>query len=253
MDDLVFILTRHVNTRRNNDLWKLCVINIRKIYKSVKIIIIDDNSNEELLDVFDNEEYMGNVEIINSEFKGAGEFLPYYYFHKFKYAKNAVIIHDSMFIKQKFDEDIINNLEDFRFLWYFSHYRCIDNMDNNENVFLYSLLNYKDELFDFYNSYNWLGCFGCACIINLIFLETIQDKYNLFNIISYINTKKKREILERLLGVVFIYEIRNKYQSLKNLALFGSIQDYPNAFGYLYHHYQFEPLDLPVVKCWFGR
>ena len=254
MENLAFIFTRHITEKHHNDLWKLCVINIRKVYKEVPIIIIDDNSNEELVDDFNNKEFMRNVSIIKSEFKGAGELLPYYYFHKNKYAKKAIIIHDSMFVKKKFDEDLINNLEDFRFLWYFATHRNVDdNERNNDNILFYSLLNNSEELYDYYNSYDWLGCFGCSTIINLNFLETIQEKYNIFNIITYVNTKRKREILERLLSVVFTYEIRNKYESRKNLVLFGCIHDYPNAFYYLYHHYKYSPLDLPVVKCWFGR
>lgn len=254
MEEFVFILARHISKKEHNDLWKLCVINIRKVYKEVSIIIIDDNSNEELVDDFNNEEFMKNVSIIKSEFKGAGELLPYYYFHKNKYAKKAIIIHDSMFVKKKFDEDLINNLEDFRFLWYFAIHRCIDDEDHyNDNIIFYSLLNNGDELYDYYNSYDWLGCFGCSMIINLEFLEKIQDKYNLFNIIQYVNTRKKRETLERLLAVVFTYEIREKYKNRKNLVLFGAIHDYPIAFYYFYFHYHYFPLDLPVVKCWFGR
>lgn len=254
MEELAFIFTRHIKEKYHNNLWKLCVINIRKVYKNVPIIIIDDFSNQELVDDFNNDEFMNNVSIIKSEFKGAGELLPYYYFYKNKYAKKAVIIHDSMFVKKKFDEDLINNLEDFRFLWYFSAHRIIDDDSRNiDNILFYSLLNNSQELFNYYNSYDWLGCFGCSMIINLQFLERIQEKYNIFNIITYINTKLKREILERLLSVVLTYEIKDKYQTRKNLVLFGCIHDYPDAFYYFYHHYHYFPLDLPVVKCWFGR
>jgi len=249
MEELVFILTRHISEKYHNDLWKLCVINIRKVYKEDPIIIIDDFSNEEYVDIFNNEEFMKNVSIIKTEFKGAGELLPYYYLHKNKYAKKAIIIHDSMFVKKKFDEDLINNLEDFRFLWYFEKYRNIDGDKHyNDNILFYSLLNNGEELYNYYYSYDWLGCFGCSTVINLNFLETIQEKYNIFNIITYVNTRAKREILERLLSVVFTYEIRNKYETRKNLALFGCIHDYPNAFYYFYYHYKYFPLDLPVVK-----
>ena len=77
MDTYGFIITRHVNSEITNKYWNHCIKCIRTFYPYRKIVIIDDNSNQDFLISFHNYE---NIEIINSEFPGRGELLPYYYF-----------------------------------------------------------------------------------------------------------------------------------------------------------------------------
>ena len=79
MDTYGFIITRHVNSETTNKYWNNCVRCIRRFYPCRKIVIIDDNSNKEFLIPFAN---YTNVEIVESEFPGRGELLPYYYFLK---------------------------------------------------------------------------------------------------------------------------------------------------------------------------
>lgn len=96
MTDLYgFIMTRHVNSELTNKYWNQSVKLLRTFYPLRKIVIIDDNSNYEY--VKSDCEYK-NVEIIQSEFPGRGELLPYYYFLKYKFFQNAIIIHDGVFI-----------------------------------------------------------------------------------------------------------------------------------------------------------
>ena len=89
-----FIITRHVNSQQTNEYWNHCVKLIRTYYPLRKIIIIDDNSNYNFVKSY--HEYK-NVKIIQSEYPGRGELLPYVYFLKNKWFENAVIIHDSLF------------------------------------------------------------------------------------------------------------------------------------------------------------
>ena len=72
-----------------------------------KIVIVDDNSNYEYVkSEFDYK----NIEIIQSEFPGRGELLPYYYLLKYKFFKNAVIIHDSVFFHKRIPFEKFTNL-----------------------------------------------------------------------------------------------------------------------------------------------
>jgi len=215
-------------------------------YKTEPIIIIDDFSNPKYVINYPN---LFNVSIIQSEFKGAGELLSYYYFYKLKPAKKAIIIHDSIYIKKKFNENIINNIDDIRFLWYFPR----DDLCDKDQLILYYEMNYPFELYNLYKSSNWLGCFSVSSIITLKFLELLQKKYNFLNIIKYINNKEKRQILERLLAVMTYHEIGHKYPNKEDLVLFGNINDYPYSFIYSYFHHIKEPLNLPIIKCWFDR
>ena len=77
----VFVILRHIRTQRDNDLWISSYNSIRKFYTN-KIIIIDDNS---AINTVDGK--LINTEIIKSEFNGAGEILPYYYFLKYSEQK----------------------------------------------------------------------------------------------------------------------------------------------------------------------
>ena len=92
----VFVILRHLRTTRDNDLWISSYNSIRKFYTN-KIVIIDDNS---AINTVDGK--LVNTEVIKSEFNGAGEILPYYYFLKYKWADRMVFLHDSMFINRPF-------------------------------------------------------------------------------------------------------------------------------------------------------
>jgi hypothetical protein len=83
-----FIVTRCVKKPEQNILYYDCYMAIRKFHPDLKIVFIDDNSDRSVL----QEIPMENVEIIQSEFPGAGEFLPYYYLLTRKFFKKAIII-----------------------------------------------------------------------------------------------------------------------------------------------------------------
>ena len=44
MDDISFIILRHVGSPKDNIYWNICYDKIRNIYKNEHIYIIDDNS-----------------------------------------------------------------------------------------------------------------------------------------------------------------------------------------------------------------
>jgi hypothetical protein len=93
-----FIITRHVSSNKTNQYWNHAVRSIRRFYPFRKIVIIDDNSNQNYVKA--DFEYK-NIQIVQSEYHGRGELLPYYYFYKHKYFSNAVILHDSVFFKKR--------------------------------------------------------------------------------------------------------------------------------------------------------
>ena len=68
-----FIITRHVISRDTNIYWNFAVQSIRRYYKNLPIVVIDDNSNAEYVKGFNNYD---NLRIIESPFKGRGELLP---------------------------------------------------------------------------------------------------------------------------------------------------------------------------------
>ena len=61
-----FIILRHVNSESTNKYWNQSVKLIKTFYPNKKIVIIDDNSNQNFVKA--DREYI-NVEIVKSEYK----------------------------------------------------------------------------------------------------------------------------------------------------------------------------------------
>lgn len=207
-----FIITRHVKCEKTNRYWNQCVKCIRQNYPYKKIVIIDDNSNNDFLKA--DIDYK-NLVIINSEFKGRGELLPYYYFYKNKFFNNAVIIHDSVFFHKRINFEkylsfpVIN-------LWHFN--ADTENISNTLRIsnYLNNVFNIKDSLqlsersILGMNKTEWSGCFGVQTFINHNFVVHIQKKYNIFNMLKAVHIRKDRCSLERILGCIFYKELQNK-------------------------------------------
>jgi len=252
-----FIMTRHVNSEITNNYWNQSVKCIRRFYPDTKIIIIDDNSNYEFVKA--DFEYK-NIEIIQSEYKGRGELLPYYYFYKNKFFDNAFIIHDSIFIHRRIDFDKIKHV-DVLPLWHFNAdkenvHNSLHLISNFRNAFsLYKKLTLSDDIMILGKKNDWNGCFGVQSYINHNFLLRINSKYNLFTLLNKVKTRPDRCCLERIFGLIFNLEsgITKKYKSL-----FGSIHQYNSAFDYTYDKYKYDltvkkKIPTNIIKVWTGR
>jgi hypothetical protein len=177
MEKYGFIMTRHVNSEKTNDYWNNSIKCIRRFYPNIKIVVIDDNSNYDLVKA--HNEYK-NVEIIKSEYKGRGELLPYYYFYKNKFFDNAFIIHDSIFIHKRIDFERLKSI-DVLPLWHFNPDK--ENVNNSLNLvsnfrnkyLLYKSLTLSDVAI-LGRRPDWYGCFGVQSYINHNFLLRISNK-----------------------------------------------------------------------------
>jgi hypothetical protein len=251
-----FIITRHVNSEQTNKYWNQCVKLIRTHYPLKQIVIIDDNSNYQFIKAdFD----YTNIEIIQSEYPKRGELLPYIYFLKNKWFDNAVIIHDSVFIHKRIPFEMIKG--PVLPLWHYEY-----DKENLQNLFricskLKNNFHLKNKLNG--NEVNILGlnqkdkfnlCFGVQSYINLNFLQMLESKYKITNLISVINNRTDRCGLERIMGLLFNQEYPLLY---KKGSLFGNIMKHHRAFNYNYDHYlqDFKNKKVygPFVKVWSGR
>lgn len=244
----VFIILRHLRNVKDNDLWISSYNSIRKYYTN-KIIIIDDNSQVNTVDG-----KLVNTEVIKSEFNGAGEVLPYYYFLKYKWADRMIFIHDSMFINRPFKETELNN--QVKFHWYFDREEILD---VNKLHFFISMLNNNTGIKGFITDSNniWEGCFGGGSMIDLTIVENLEEKYNLFsNMVFSIKSRKERESFERLFGIILFYEKLITQPS----SNFGNIIKYPGAFEsqnnnietaqYIVNQKNY---NTAILKVWRGR
>jgi len=255
MNDYGFIITRHVNSELTNKYWNNCIRCIRNFYPYKKIVIIDDNSNKDFVKPF---YYFDNVEIIESEFPGRGELLPYYYFIKNKFFDNAVIIHDSVFFHIRINFEKLLGIKVMPF-WYFhsdneSLSNSIDIIDTLKNsIEIKNKLTLQNKILGF-DRFNWFGCFGSQSFINHDFLIQLERKYSITKMTSAVKCRKDRCCLERVFGAIFCSE----YPLItKKKALLGNIFKYQKFNGYNYEAYENDVknknITRPVVKVWTGR
>ena len=250
-----FIITRHVISEETNKYWNHSVKLIRTFYPRKQIIIIDDNSNKDF--IVAEYEY-DNLTIIQSEYIGRGELLPFVYFLKYKWFDNAIIIHDSVFIHKRIPFEVFNC--PVLPLWH--HPKDKENINNiirivghlKNNYKLYSKINDRNDMILGLNDGKYNVCFGCQCFINLRFLERLELKYKITNLINYIRCRSDRCSLERVMGLLF----NEEYNKLKNIkSFFGEITGHHKSFKYHYpeycHDFNNKKIVHPVVKIWTGR
>ena len=243
-EDVGFIVTRCVKKAEQNTLYEECYKAIRKYHPDLKIVFIDDNSDKNIL----KEIPMNNVEIIQSEFPGAGEYLPYYYLLTRRFFKKAIIIQDSMIINTAMPYKTVN---DYAFMYEFDN-------DDHEDTIKTILNNTKipDKLLYFYNNFDWVGCFGGCMIITRSFLEEIEDTIKITGWVNLINTREYRMGFERTIAIACIYMNRNKTK----YSLFGSLDDIYVCKNYGYGNFKIsnyltdkETVTDPIIKIWNGR
>jgi len=256
MNDFGFIITRHVNSETTNKYWNNSIKLLRFFYPNKKIIIIDDNSDKTFL----KEEYSyNNIQVIQSEFPGCGELLPYYYYSKNKFFDNAVILHDSVFFHKRINFEIFTNVKVLP-LWFFNPdkenafntLKIVDNLKNNY-IIRDKLSPSSVSLFSFHHT-KWYGCFGCQTYINHDFLLHIENKYNISKLTRYIKNRRDRCCLERIMGCIFFTENPNIN---KRKSILGDIMTYHLWGNYNYNMYEndFRKGCIPkaVIKVWTGR
>jgi hypothetical protein len=236
-----FIILRHVRCNKTNNYWIECYDCIRNFYPLNSILIIDDNSNYSFI----TEKEITNTIIINSEFKGRGELLPYYYYLQNKFVDKVIILHDSVFIQNYINFDIYNNI----FLWEFEHYWD----DKKKELEIISKLDNYKIIYNYYNKKKlWKGCFGAMSVISYDLLKSINDKYNISKLLNYITCRNERSNFERIIAVLITNETKN---NINKTSIFGNIKTFCK-WEYTYEEYindkNKHSKDL-IVKVWTGR
>jgi hypothetical protein len=233
-----FIILRHVNSEKTNMYWQTCYKCIRKFYPENDIIIVDDNSNYEYINhEYINDQELYKVKIIQSEYHGRGELLPYYYYLSNKLFDIAFIIHDSVFIQKHLDLHV----DKYSFTWEFHH-----GAHDDEYVIRMIKLFNDENLLNFHENKNlWVGCFGGMTTITHDFLTQIDKKYNLSILLDAVLTRYDRCSFERVIACILQIE---EPQTTR----FGNIHKYKLPWGTKYEDRDKYP-EHPLLKIWTGR
>lgn len=257
-----FIIARHVNSHLTNLYWNQNVKLLNTFYPEHPIVIIDDNSN---YDYVHATEKHTNVQVVQSEFPKRGELLPYYYLLKDKYFERAIIIHDSVFFHQRIPFEKLTEMSVVP-LWHFT--ADTQNLRNTERI-ARSLNNSLPLIkrLDIPSIYSpttvvlspptkepsWVGCFGVQAYIQLSFLEELERKHSITQLIHTVKSRADRSCLERIMGCLFSMEFGN---GKRPPSILGHIMTY-SRWGYSYEEYANDVkrrnIRHPVVKVWTGR
>jgi len=232
MEEVGFIILRHVNDKLTNKYWNQCYECIRTFYPENLILIIDDNSKKEYL----KGRFLYKTTIINSEYLGRGELLPYFYYLHNKLFETAVIIHDSVFINKYVDFRV----EKYKIIWDFEH--NWDQIEDETNMI--TLFN-DAKLLNFYKNKNlWKGCFGGMSIIRHNYLIYINSKYEIGKLLNVVLTRHNRCSFERVIACLL-------QCNEKNVTLLGDIHRYCK-WGIKFDEKHLWA-NLPLIKVWTGR
>jgi hypothetical protein len=228
-----FIILRHVNSEKTNMYWQKCYKSIRKFYPKNYIIIVDDNSNYEYI----NDQQLYNVKIIQSEYPGRGELLPYYYYLSNKLFDIAFIIHDAVFVQKHLDLQV----DKYKFTWDFQH----DWDQIKDETKMINLFNDENLLKFYENKSLWVGCFGGMSTIRHDFLTKVNKKYKFELLLDVVLTRYNRCSFERVLACLLQIEA-------PQTTRFGDIHNYNLPWGTKYEDIHKYP-DHPLLKIWTGR
>lgn len=243
-----FIMTRHIYDQKTSSYWYKSYKSIRKFYPHMPIVIIDDYSNPKFIDR-DLETTLVNCKIISSEYPRRGEMLAYYYFLQHHWFDKAVIIHDSIFIREKVDLDKCKNV---KFLW---HFESDDRFDDKafETMLFQQMGGPYLDMYRKKKEY-WKGCFGVMSVIEHSFLKKISY---MFVLRESITSRRSRSCVERIFAVMCFHHYP---ELMRDCSFFGDIQtEYPRKWGYTLSEYEKDEKEKntddlpPFVKVWTGR
>ena len=252
MKDFVFIILRQVRNADDDELWRYSVSKILEKYPDAFIKIIDDHSPFKI----ENDYH----DVLKSDLKpGTAELLPYYYFHKYKWAKRALIIQDSMLLENKLPDS------DCELLWWFNPVDPSWNIDDNiRNQIKY--LRHSHALLELFESRQWVGSLGNTMIISLEFLEHLENKYQFCErLIFTLKSRTDRECLERTIPIMCFSEKKDMINHINNvngnLHLWihekimkkdPSIKHYWNEFTFSKYK-KIDMSDTIISKVWVNR
>jgi hypothetical protein len=153
----------------------------------------------------------------------------YYFFLNNKSHQKAVIMQDSMCLENKLEN--IDKINTISYLWHFTNHRLHWSLilespteyNLNNKIFSHDDLivdcikkfihkpGFKKFCQDiYYQKDKWSGCFGCLSIIDFDFLNLLQEKTDIVNILSHMNNNRLRRAGESLFSLACTFVLNDE-------------------------------------------
>jgi predicted O-methyltransferase YrrM len=225
-----------------------CLDSIQKYNPSQqRVVVMDHTSSDELVKLVIRSNPNVHFELPTDPIPA--DMLLLHYFKKNKYFEKAILLQDSMILKNTIFEDEINAIKDIKYVWHFTnhrkHWHMIHEPETEYNklngiVTHDDLINHvidttidKEEFKKYCKEMYprkelWCGCFGTCVIIAHDFLIELDEKTHCIDIQRKMVTNRLRRVIESILGLACQYVTnRNMEESYDGLYYDG---EYSNNF-----------------------
>jgi hypothetical protein len=221
MDSFGFIIPSYCSSEIHLLQLKRCLDSIKKFHPEKQVIVIDDYSD---VNLSENLKAYENVKIIISPIKSAGDMVTYKVFKDNPLFKKAIIIQDSMVLEKPLVE--IENIKSISYIWYFTNHRLHwhkikepqteynkangirvhdDAVIDTINRFVTKEDFKKYALDMFMKKDKWSGCFGCLSIVDYDFIDVLNGKTGIVDLLTKMNDNRLRRVAESLFAISCLY------------------------------------------------
>jgi hypothetical protein len=264
MDEWGFIIAACLTTEDHFEYFTRCIESVHRLHPEQKIVVILSCASNP---VYSKRAVYAFENIVHFETETGSipaDFQVYQFLKRNRYFNKAVIMQDSMQLLKQID-DIVANVKDIQFLWYFTNHRVDwhtiiepDTAFNrnhkivtHDDLNLYIINNvaenaaFREYCNGIYNRKSeWCGCFGSCSIITLDFLEKMDSLTNIIDIqtkAAYsvdpdgpMSTNRIRRSLESIFSLACQYTTRRPMEGTAIDGLYYDGISYHNNMSGLY-------------------
>jgi len=235
MPALGFVILRHVDSARADSYWKLCYESVRRLYPEEPILIVDDDSDPAHLTTHPTT----GTTLVQSEYPGRGELLPYIYYLRLKISDRAVFLHDTVFLQSK-----VPFCDGY---WYQHLWAAADHRPEDHAGEVRILGALKDPPLALHSKKTrWHGCFGAMVIITHDLLCSVDKAYTFTKLAGAVLTRDDRRAFKRVVACL----LRTLYDTTPP-PVYGNIKDYCIPAGDFEGRAALQ--HLPAIKVRGGR
>lgn len=250
-NELGFIIPSYCDSDLHLAQLNRCIHSIRRFHPNETILVINDYSKVDISSITNQ---YNNIQIIDSPCKGAGDMVTYMVYRDHPLFKKAVIIQDSMALEKKIDR--LETIDTIQYLWYFTnhrlHWSIIEEPQNEYNI-SHNIKNHDDLVLhcidtlvqkedfkkfakDLYHEKDkWSGCFGCLSIVNYSFLEELNNKTGIIEILSQMNNNRLRRAAESIFALACLFVLGDEV--------------FEKAYDGMYYNGMSEPRNKRIVSA----
>lgn len=228
MSDFCFIIPSYCKTQQHLQQLRKCLSSIRQHHDNY-IIINDDFSDIQILE--HHLQDFENIEVVTSWTRGGGDMTTY---HQWRWMldnyerdpmwTHAVIMQDSMNLEAPLEN--VEDIETIKHLWYFTNHRLhwshikepqteyniANNIKVHDDMMIHCInrdvknIPFKQWLLDIYPKKElWSGSIGCQSIISKDFVNHLNDRTGIVDIMYRYNDNRLRRVAESLFPLACQY------------------------------------------------